>query len=231
MLSALLMLSTMTAAQATPMEAGLRGRYLTLPDAWMNPWLVEESPSGFARPQVNAWITGAEFTLNNPDARWTFYLERTGLRIDEGYWDDVDEPADPNDGHWVKPEGLLGLVTLGANVGQQWAITDKEKDVWLGFVLNGGLGAGILTGKLTRWTAGANLSSDPVLDEDCLPNSTADLRYTECGDDGEEPIPPVLPLIDLNLGFNLNITEHAYFRIEGGLHTFVYGGIAAGGRF
>lgn len=219
------------ASSRSPMQAGLRFRKMLLPAAWLDNWLVDASPSGHLRPDIKAWSYGAEFLVQTPGARWTFYVERFNFNFDEGYWDDVDDPPDPYDGHYIVPDSYFGMVALGANVGQEWGITDESKDVWLAFALGGGLGVGLRTGTLEYWGAGDNRNADPVVDADCVPDGASYERFETCDSDGTEPVPPVLPVIDFNLGFSVNFGQYVYTRIEGGFHDLPYGGLALGGRF
>lgn len=225
-------LSSTAQAGANPMEVGLRGRYMTMPASILNPWLFPDAGEpGSDRPKTAAWAAGAEFTLANPATQWTFYLERIQFLMGDGFWDDVEDPADHLDGYWIEPTGAFGMIALGANAGKEVRITNEDKKVWLGFVVNGGLGLGITTGNLVHWRAGDSLISDPVADATCLPDSPAYDRHDDCGDDGNLNLPPVLPLLDLNLGLKLNFAEHGYVRLEGSFHDmFAFGG-AAGGRF
>lgn len=223
-----LALSPAAEAAENPMQAGLRGRYMTLPGGFLDPYLFNDTGD---RPDVRAWAGGAEFTLANPSTQWTFYVERVTFLIDDGYWDDVEEPADHYDGQWIAPSNAFGLIAVGANAGKDIPMTDDTKDVWLDFSVSGGLGVGAVTGKLTRWRAGDNYTSDPVTDVTCLPDSMATDRKDSCGDDGEVSLPPVVPLVDLNLGFQVHFTENVYLRLEGGLHDMLFAGGALGGRW
>jgi hypothetical protein len=216
----------------SPMQAGIRVRKMLLPARWLDNWLVDASPSGHVRPDIKAWSWGAEYLVQTPGARWTFYVERLKFNVGEGYWDDIDDPPDPFDGHFIVPDDHFGMMAVGANVGQEWGLTDQSKDVSLSFALGGGLGLGVRTGKLEYWGAGANQNADPVVDEDCLPDSASYDRFDAgCESDGYEPVPPVLPLIDFNLGFSVHFGQYVYTRLEGGFHDLPYGGVALGGRF
>lgn len=228
-LLATLAMSPTAEAGQYPMQAGLRARTMSIPGAFLDPYLFNESNA--PRPTVRALAWGGEFTLANPATQWIFYVERIQLQVEEGYWDDVEEPADHFDGQWIDPSDGFGLVALGANAGKDIPITDDTKDVWLDFHISGGLGLGIPTGELVRWRAGVNYTSDPVTDETCLPDEMASVRKDTCGNDGTVNLPPVVPLLDFNLGFQTHFGENVYLRLEGGLHSMIYGGAALGGRF
>lgn len=226
---AALALSPAAEAADYPMQAGLRARYMTIPDGFVDPYIYDEP--GAERPEIRAWAAGLEYTLANPTTQWIFYAERIVFLVDDGYWDDVEEPPDHIDGQWIAPSDAFGLVAVGANAGKDVPLTDDTKDVWVDFHVSGGLGLGVPTGELTRWRAGDNYTDDPVLDAECRPDDMATVRKDECGNDGTVNLPPVVPLVDLNLGFQFHFTENVYLRLEGGLHDMLYGGGALGGRF
>ena len=231
MIAAVLALSlTAHAQEKGPMEVGVRGRWLTLPDSFLNAWVYPES-AGFQRPHIGGWAAGAEYNLHTPGARWTFYGELYRFTMQAGYWDDVEDDDLHDDGNWLDPDTALGMVAIGANVGQEIPITSDESNVWLGFDISGGLGIGLRTGNITKWYGGSNLIEDPVVDETCLPDSSAYDRKDSCDPDGFIKVPPVLPLLDFNLGLKIHMGEHAWLRLEGGLHDLFYAGGAAGGRF
>jgi hypothetical protein len=229
-----LLFATGPVAQAAtnPMQAGARGRILRLPGSFLDPWLFDESsPPEAARPDIKAWAAGAEFTTEGPATQWTFYVERVGSQVEAGFWDDYESPADHNDGEWLAPSDGFGLITVGGNAGKEIAMTEESADVVLSFHVSGGLGIGFVTGQIDRWYAGNNLVSDIPIDTNCLPDSPSYERQASCSDDGKVRITPVVPMVDHNLGFDLTVREHAYLRLEGGLHSMLYGGIAAGGRW
>lgn len=230
MLPLLFALAGPAAAQdGPPVEVGLRGRTLHLPGPVLNGWLTTDE-SGYDRPKVGAWAAGLEVTIDAPGAPWTFYLEYIKSTTQAGYWDDVDDPPEYDDGQWIQPSNVA-LITLGADVGHEFALTSADKPVWLGLVLGGGLGLGVRTGTVERWYAGTNLTDDPSSDPGCLPDSPAYDRYQTCASDGIIKAMPVVPMIDANLALKLNITEHAWLRLDGGLHTMLYGGFAVGAQF
>ena len=59
------------------MEANFRGRYLTVPKAFMNPFFfdpeTDESANDLAQPRIQAYVVGAEYVLKMTPLNWIFY--------------------------------------------------------------------------------------------------------------------------------------------------------------
>lgn len=219
-----------------PMEVGLRYRGMKVPEGILDIWAYDENdpqePAPAERPQARAMAFGLEYSLRMPDSIWTFYVERVVSRTGAGYWDDVDDEGaiDHLDGQWIVPSDDFGAVAFGADTARAFAVTNRDKPVWLGIDVGGGLGLAVVTGELTRWVVGYNLATVDVLDPTCLPDAPAYERVGSCGDDGTVRIPSVVPMVDINVGAKLNF-PYGYVRLEGGLHDMLYWGVAGGGRF
>ncbi len=186
----------------------------------------------YERPRVDGWVTGLEFSLQNHPNNFVFYAEYFHLGVDEGYWDDIDNPPNHLDGDWIAPEGL-GMFALGANYEHEVAISPVDRDVWLALHFGGGLGFGFTTGKLDQWHPGAGLAPnmvDEIAEPDCMPDEIAPNRLN-CKPDDEWRPPPVLPIVDITLGMRLHIAERAHIRFDAGVHNLLYVGVAGGGQW
>ena len=186
----------------------------------------------YDRPKVGGYVMGLEFGLQTYPSTFVFYAEYFHLGIDDGYWDDTEQPPDHLDGDWVTAEGL-GMFALGANYAHEIALTPSGRDVWLGLHFGGGLGLGFTTGKLVQWHPGAGLAPNlvnEISEPDCQPNNIAPDRL-DCAADDEWRPPPVLPIIDITLGWRLHIADHAHVRFDAGLHNLLYVGFAGGGEW
>lgn len=211
------------------MEANLRYRYMAVPDSIMDIWFFDSDDEGandFDRPSVRMYAVGVEYVLKPRPTNWIFYYEYIGSLIEEGYWDDVEEPADHDDGDWVNPE-RLGLHVVGANFAHEIEVTPSDRDVWLSMLFGAGLGVGIVVGEMEQWHPGGNEG----IDNDCLRQSPAYERKDACPDDGTKRIPGLLPILDLSGSFRVNFADRANVRMDFGLHDMFYLGAAAGGVF
>ena len=208
---------------ASERSLSARYRYVALPSGVLNPWYFPSDETRLARPSIQGHVVGAEFEVDRPThQRFTVWAEGWILDFPAGYWDDVEDPADHFDGDWLDAQGL-GMLALGGNYGQEWAVTHDDRPTWLGFGVSMGLGIGFAWGTFDQWKPGP--ATEPLTT--CEPDQPADVRKDLCEPD-ETPSPPtVLPVLDLTLAWRLHIAERGLVRLEGGLHDVPYGGIAA----
>lgn len=209
------------------MEVNARGRYLFIPNSLLDIWYERHEGESIERPTIRAYAVGLEYVIRDEQANGIFYLEYMPLLTQEGYWDDRDNPPVYTDGSFVDPQGV-GLVALGANYAYEVRATE-----WLSFMTGAGLGVAIKTGELVEWEPGEPEGApQDNTDPSCLPTGTAYERYEAgCADDGPIRVPPVLPVVDVNVGFRFNFSDKASLRVEGGLHDLIYGGAALGITF
>jgi hypothetical protein len=211
------------------MEVNLRYRYMSVPDAIIDIWFFDEDDAGanpYARPGVRMYALGVEYVLKPRPSNWIFYYEYIGSSMEEGYWDDVEEPAQHDDGDWIQPD-RLGMHALGFNYAHEVDATDPTRDVWLSFLFGAGLGAGLVTGDMVTWHPGGN---DNVT-SGCRLEDPSYLRKDTCPADDRKRIPRVLPIVDLTASARLNFADRANVRLDLGLHDVLYVGTAVGGVF
>lgn len=233
------MVLTMLAMGAAPAHAldhtvGLRYRHGWVPRNIIDNWFFDIDDPGalpYPRPGIRAPMFGLEYTLALEEGGGTafvFWMERVKLKIDDGYWDDREDPPNHLDGSWLSPDDNFGAWTVGANYMQEIPVSPTTAPVWASVVVSFGLGAAVRTGELTFWHSGDH---PLVLDPDCQLSMPAPERYSECPPDGELPVPSALPILDLTLGSRIHLTEHANVRLEAGIHNVLYVGMSAGGSF
>ena len=227
----------MAVQEATPgrkfdMELGFRGRYMYVPKSILDIWFFNADDAGWIhsedRPSVKGYSLGIEvITKSRPEAdsnggnNGIFYFQWIDNLTAEGYWDDVEDPPNHDDGDYMKPTDNLGLVTFGANYGYELHMVktmDTNGNFGMSMVVGAGLGVGILVGEMTYWRPeGARTSIE---------------RY-EAGepDDGAKRVPPVVPILDINLGLRFNFGDRFVMRVEGGFQDMIYGGGSVGLMF
>jgi hypothetical protein len=208
-----------------------RGRYLWAPKSVLDLASNAHDEAGDtvpARPGIAAYAMGAELVVDDGSDNGIFYVEYIAALIEEGYWDDIDNPQDPLDGSWIRPEGF-GLVVAGADYAREVPVAP-----WLSFLFGGGLGVAVTTGQLTEWEPGEdpNNGASDNTDPACgVAPTPAYERQEYCPDDGALRIPPVLPMVDVNVAARFNFSDRASLRVEGGLHNLLYVGGALGITF
>ena len=210
------------------MEVGVRARYLTVPGGIIDPFVFNHKGGGIMeRPKINAYSFGLEYVIRNKSANLFFYAEYALSAIPEGYWDDVEEPANFDDGSWLKPE-RLGMFTTGVNGAHEVYVRP-----WWSFLFGGGLGIAVITGQMTEWEPGEGPGSPEMdnTDPNCGIAEPAYLRKDTCPNDGPMGFPSVLPMVDVNVSTRFHIGDRATIRLEGGLHDMFYGGMTVGVMF
>lgn len=210
------------------MEVGFRGRYMTVPNGILDPFVSAHEDDEYpARPDINAYTLGLEFVVKEKSANGIFYVEYLNPLIEAGYWDDADRGSpEPDDGSWVAPQNFA-VITLGADYAYELHATN-----WLSFMFGAGLGAGIILGDLYEWQPGEDPNDAEAnnnnADVTCGVLAPAYERYEDCEHDAalvaDGDMPPVIPMVDINIGVRFNISNRASIRLEGGLHDMFYGG-------
>lgn len=213
------------------MELGFRGRYMWIPDAFIDIWFNDEDVDGYAhsepRPQVHAYAAGIEFVLKNkaPEegnggSNGIFYVQYIASLMPEGYWDDADE--DRLDGDYIVPTNNLGMLALGADYAYEVHMVktmNTNGNFGMSMLFGGGVFFGYVFGDLPYWRPeGTELSFE---------------RYDDGADSAGSKLPGfrVLPMIDLNLGFRFNFGDRFVMRMETGFQGMFYMGGSMGLMF
>jgi hypothetical protein len=207
-------------------EFSFRIRGMTVPDSILDIWYFNEDDDGWAlgsqpRPQAQGYSLGFEYCIKGPSANGIFYFDYADSTMKEGYWDDVEEPADHLDGSYIVPQKNFGLVIIGADFGYEvhFIRTEDTKGAFgLSLIPGAGLGVAIMTGDLDEWEP---TGSDPayVLHDQGSPKTD------------EVRIPGVLPMLDINLSLRFNFGDRVVMRWETGLHDIIYYGGSLGIMF
>ena len=210
------------------MGVNFRGRWMSVPDSVMDIWFFNGSDFDGThpeRPSISAYSIGLEYVITQGTANGIFYVDWMRSLMGEGYWDDVEDPPNPNDGDYVKPVGL-GMVALGANYGFGIPLNPGNPDFEAAIMIGGGLGIGFMTGELQKWDAHQDASGVVYNAYEWYnhPDGTPE-------PDGTTRIPGVLPLVDINMGMRFTIAQQATVRLEGGLHDMLYLGGSVGVMF
>jgi hypothetical protein len=227
------------AAQAGPLDVGpshtfgLRYRRGSVPNAILNGFYYDTGDEGvlYDRPDVRANVFGLEYTLGlTESATFVFWAERISFPIEGGYWDDEEKDPDPPDhvdGDWVEFDGV-GAWVIGANYAYDVPLLrPPAAPIDLFLALGGGIGLGPASGKTLVWHPGYRVEDNA--DPTCGPDDLAPERRNACPVDDELNLPGVFPVVDLTISPKLTIADRVMVRIDLGLHTVPYWGVAAGG--
>lgn len=212
-----------TTGRAFDMEINFRSRYAVVPDSIIDTWYFRDDEGlQFDRPLIKGTAFGLEFVTKKDNANGVFYFEYLGANMDEGYWDDREDPPDHLDGEYLRPTPNLGVMSFGADYYYEsfFVRTAQTNGVFgLSFVVGGGLGVGVVVGEIESWEQ---------------ENGVPAYERVQNGQEADGPmseVPPVIPMVDINAGLRFNFGDRAVLRVEGGLHTMLYFGGALGIMF
>ena len=183
---------------------------------------------GQERPDARGFVVGVEVSPNGLASGVRGYVEYAGIHLDPGYWDAKDTDKSnlelPGDGDWVESQGL-GWAGLGAEYRHVMPLVEPEGDWNLGLHVGAGLGAALTLGSISQWYG--NNAPDYAAPS-CEPAQMAYER-TDCPVDNSPTLPPVLPILSLNMGITAEIAERVDVYFEGGLHNLPFFGFGVTG--
>lgn len=198
---------------------GLRLRAVSVPKGLLDVWFFDDDDQDWAyiepRPRVRGTAFGLELGLRRPNSQGIFYAEFVDAGLADGYWDDVENPAEHLDGEYLAPSAGLGLVAFGLNYAAEiHALRTEDTGGRFGasFLVGGGLGLGVLVGELDRW--GPDNQGNPGYK-----------RYLDgLPPDDDKNLPRVFPMVDINVAVRADFGSRVLWQLEGGLHTMLYYG-------
>ena len=191
-----------------------RTRFITVPDFILGAFFDRNESTWDG--EVNMAF-GLEFTYQNVGSYdLVFSVDWTNLATPNGYWLESDDPLDNAD----FTENTLSLISIDASI--YW-YTDLAKEVAIYY--GAGLGLGILLGDLHKtdidYECAKEEGRNSVNIGDCPTQSYAPRKK-------EDDVPPVVPLINVTLGFKFTIADHFVIKLEGGFKGYFFGGLALG---
>ena len=210
---------TPTYDRAFDMTFGLRLRSVSVPKGILDLWFFDAEDENWAyfesRPKLRGTALGLEYGLRAKSGMGLFYAEFIDANVADGYWDDIEEPADHLDGDYLAASSALGIITIGANYAYEGHLIrteDTQGRIGLSLLAGGGLGLGVLAGRLDRW--GPDRQGNPSYK-----------RYLDgLPPDSGKSVPRVYPMVDLTTALRVDLGGRVLWQIEGGLHTLLYYG-------
>ncbi len=215
----LTLLLSLSAHAAPDLGVGARYRYIAGPDWLADRWLhdgteFDEMPE---RPPIRGHGFGLDVTFHQPKMDIILSAGWVGSTIEEGYFDDREEPPDYFDGDWIRTNGF-GITDIAGAFAHRFVILDSD-DVDVDFLAGGGIGLMFFVGEIENWDTGVAPNGELIpawerleVDPDAEPDETWD-------------IPRVLPVISVVLGPQITVVDRVTLRLEGGLHTLPYLGV------
>ncbi len=227
-------------------ELSFRGRMMGATKSILDIWYTDKAdaeedgvdwPVEDPRPDIKGYTLGLEYTIKSKNTNGIFYFDYFDSTMTHGYFDDRDEDDtsgettgnDYHDGHYLAPTKNFGFVTFGADFAYEIHMvrTENTKGIFgLSLLPGAGLGLMVVTGHLDQWKP-----DDLVEGQDESVGSAYVKYYNGQEPDAEVAIPPVLPMVDINLSLRMNFANRIVLRFEGGLHNMFYYGATAGVMF
>lgn len=213
-------------------EVNLRAKNMSLPRGMLNIWFTPndeidarvvqalDGKGNAFRPDFSGWAYGVEVAFKDNNAAGVVWFDWVDSDLEEGYFDDADNQ--PLDGDYLVPGPNLGIIMFGADYAYDIPLVklSMTKGAFgMSMQVGAGLGLGVLVGQYEQWEEGegAYPSYEQYLDG-LPPNSL-------------KTLPGFYPVLDINLGLKFNFADKFHVRAEGGLHTLLYWGFAAGMSF
>jgi hypothetical protein len=201
------------------MTFGVRLRSVSVPATILDIWFFDEDDPNWAyiepRPKIRGTAIGLEYGLRGKNGNGVFYAEFVDAAVDDGYWDDRELPEDHLNGDYLAPSPGLGLVAFGADYAYEAHMvrtSDTGGRIGASVLAGGGLGLGVLTGRIDRWRVDPQYNPSYKRYLDGLPP------------DSGSNVPRVYPMVDVNVGLRLDLGSRVLWQVEGGLHTLLYYG-------
>jgi hypothetical protein len=211
-------------------EINFRARAAGIPRSILDIWYFNETDDGWLipgekRPRAKGYGLGIEYCVKGPAANGFFYIDYMDSTMGEGYWDDVEEPADHLDGSYIVPSKKFGLIAFGADFGYEVHMVrtiDTNGAFGLSLIPGAGLGLAVVNGEMDEWTP-----------DDAGEGTDTAVQNYEQGEPADKTvrIPKVLPMVDINLALRFNFGDRFVMRFEGGAHDVLYWGGTMGLMF
>lgn len=186
---------------------GARVRYIFMPTSVLNLFLDHSTP-------LSSFGVGAEVVRRKGNFDVVFGIEYDGVSPEDGlYLEQGDNPSTP--GEYPDYVEFDGLALLGFDASFIWHADIASK---VQFRYGGGIGVGLVLGDVKQY------------DVVCPPGTTVDQLDDEsqCAGrvfDKNADVPPVVPIVNVVLGFRFKVNEQLTVNLDGGFRNVFYFGL------
>ena len=153
-----------------------------------------------------------------------------GVYINKGDSPNIGNPNNQAAVDYILPNSNFAWYTIEFTF-----LNHAEINKYIAFRYGGGVGLGILTGGIPRYKVycAAGASSPSNLNPQCTPNTLpggqATLDTTDLSPQpANENVPPVFPVVNAILGFQIRPVDHVVINLEGGIRTLPFIGVSLG---
>jgi hypothetical protein len=213
--------------------ADLRVRSVWVPQSLIN-LFVERSQGG-----IQNWGWGFDVVRRRGNLELQIGFEHENLPPPEGVWINKGDTVPGNNADYIlSPDHAPGGSTLGWYTLEFTFMNHAPINKYVSFRYGGGAGLGIISGDLYRWDvacAGTATNSNPTpgcVPGDKISGGTGTTSSDSNGAPENAPVkynlPPVFPVVNAIIGFQIKPTDKAVINIEGGIRTFPFIGFSGG---
>jgi hypothetical protein len=185
---------------------GARFRYVFMPTAVLNLFLDHSTP-------MASWGIGADFIRRKGNLDIDFAIEWENISPKNGLYESQgDDPGTP--GQYPDFVEFQNFALLGADASFIWHVNLFSH---VQFRYGAGIGVGAVLGKI-------------VQHKTICPAGTTDSQLenpnicTETGQTKFAAVPPVVPIVNVQLGFRIRIVDKLSLNLEGGFRDVFFAG-------
>lgn len=213
--------------------ADLRIRSVWVPQSLVN-LFVERSAGG-----IQNWGWGFDLIRRRGNLELQLGFEHENLPPPEGVWINKGDTVPANSADYIlSPDHAPGGAQLGWYTLEFTFMNHAPINKYVSFRYGGGAGLGIVSGALYRWdTACAPTATNANPAPGCVPGDQVSGGQGHTSSDGNGApestpvkynLPPVFPVVNAIIGFQIKPTPKAVINIEGGIRTFPFFGFSGG---
>lgn len=180
---------------------------------------------------------GAELIRRRGNVELQLGFEYEHVQPGAGIWIQKNKPVPANEADYVIDPSLANSH-LGWFTAEFTFLNHAPITKWLSFRYGGGAGLGIVTGSLKHYNVVcAATASNANPDPGCVPNTLAGASGQQgqgSDSDGrsfQQPVayslPPVFPVVNAIVGFQIKPMDKMTINIEGGIRTLLFFGMSA----
>jgi hypothetical protein len=203
---------------------GVRARSVWVPKAILE--LFVDRAAGGAQD----FGFGVDLTRRRGTTELQLGFEYERVAVGQGVWINKGDDVSTGD----EADYVLGPDASGNHLGwftiEFTFLNHAEINKWLAFRYGGGIGLGILTGELDHYNVVCTNATNAAPEPGCVPTrfgGTA--QYSPDTRDQAVPydLPPVFPVINAILGFQLKPSDKLTINLEGGIRTLPFVGLSS----
>lgn len=215
--------TTLTAEPEVEYGLDLRVRQVFVPSALLN-LFVERHAGGASNTGY-----GVDLVRRRGDLELQLGFEYEKLEVKEGVWiASGDNVAGGDEADYLLSAERAGESLSWFTIEFTFLNHAKIAD-WLAFRYGGGAGLGIVLGGLQKYDVACVGATNSTPEPGCRPVQVNGGQGIDVdGAPADYDLPPVFPVVNAIIGFQIRPTKKSVINIEGGIRTLPFVGVSAG---